>query len=92
MDESKTARSDAPLPVPTAREHQPISGTPSTATLAPEEFQHEKDVDDVASKDGTSPAALDPNDDANYFHGMELMPVFIALILAIFLIAIDQVC
>jgi hypothetical protein len=92
MDQSKTPQSDAQLAIPRAHESHPVSERTSAATLAPEEPIYEKNVDDVDVKDGAPVAESDANDDDNYFHGMQLMPVFVALILAVFLIAIDQVC
>ena len=80
------------LPVPTAEEYPSASESPSVATslkLAPEELEKEGANGDAT--DGASPAGTDAEEDV-YFHGMQLMPTFVAIMLAVFLIAIDQVC
>jgi hypothetical protein len=85
--------SEPGLPVPTAEDNPSVSENPSVATslkLAPEELEKEHDTNEVELRDESSPTGADGDKDV-YFHGMQLMPVFVAIMLAVFLIAIDQV-
>lgn len=90
MDEK---HSETRLPVPTTEEYPSASESPSVATslkAAPYELEKERGTSDIDVRDDVSPAGTDADDDV-YFHGMQLLPVFIAIMLAVFLIAIDQV-
>lgn len=78
---------------PTADETEAASELTSTATslkLAPEEDEKRNSSTDVPIAEEATATAPQDNAD-NYFHGMQLMPVFVAILLSVFLIAIDQV-
>ncbi|KAF2259086.1 MFS general substrate transporter [Lojkania enalia] len=93
MDPSRCPSPDdrLPIPAPQKDEDKSISGSASVATslrLATKDFGIEKDIDTVGNGNGAS-TATDTNAN-NYFHGLQLAPIVIALILSVFLVAVDQ--
>ncbi|ORY11320.1 major facilitator superfamily domain-containing protein [Clohesyomyces aquaticus] len=92
MDETKTSYPEPRLPIPKGEGTEPVSEAQSTATslkLGSDGLDGEKDFGEVDGPKDPSATEAHADDDL-YFHGMQLMPVFVALILSVFLIAVDQ--